>query len=144
MLLSRAGDQEQGPNQAPCSGPMATSGGEGRIGADGVGLGDRFALFAVVGFPVSVLTASTWITGLLLIDSGSRVLRRAVLDGLVGRPLQEHTAACRVGRWVGLEDGVDPAGAQPSQQAGDEVVVEPADQLGGPTGQLLEGAVAQH
>jgi hypothetical protein len=38
MLLSRAGDQEQGPNQAPCSGPIATSGGEGRIGADGVGL----------------------------------------------------------------------------------------------------------
>jgi hypothetical protein len=36
----------------------------------------------------------------------------------------------RVGRRVGLEDGVDPAGAQPRQQASQELLVEAADQLG--------------
>ena len=60
----------------------------------------------------------------------SAVFCRGVLDGLVGRRLQDHATAGRVGRRVGLEDGVDPAAAQPRQQASHELLVEPADQLG--------------
>ena len=66
-----------------------------------------------------------------------------MLAGLGGRLLEDHATAGRVGRRVGLEDGVDPAAVQPGQQASQELLVEPADQLGGPAGQLLEGAVAQ-
>ena len=62
-----------------------------------------------------------------------------MLDGLAGRPLHQHTAAGR----VRLQDGLDPAAAQPGQQASQELVVEPADQLGGTPSQLPEGAVAQ-